>query len=154
MGLPDHAAVAHGVDGFHVPAVVERRPALGGVLTGGMTMATALVGGTFQLKEAKAARRHELADRRQRLAAELLPQRIAIVEQWRRSVCEARDAAVDPPNLVGEPWFESLRTHLTKSVDAEQISAATQYRCDLDSAHSLTREIANIERRWVADALG
>jgi hypothetical protein len=127
--------------------------ALGGVLTGGMTMATTFLSGTFQLREARAQREHDHADRRQRLAAELLPQRTALVEEWRRQVRQAKEVA-GPVNLVGEPWFESLRTHLSTSFDAEQIRAATQFLCDGESAHRLTREIAHIERRWLADALG
>lgn len=82
--------------------------------------------------ESTAQRDHEAAERRQRHAAELLTRRLEWIASWRN---ELRDAAYewDHPttaqaagnrqseNLVGKPWFESFRAHLTDSDDADEL---------------------------------
>jgi hypothetical protein len=54
-----------------------------------------------------------------------------------------------PPNLVGDVWFEELRTHLPfKYRDAHVVI------CDDETITNLSQEIGRIEQRWIDEAHG
>lgn len=50
------------------------------------------------------------------------------------------------PNIVGEPWFLSLRKYLpVKYQDAVEV------HCDKETAYALGKEIERIEHQWLGD---
>lgn len=115
--------------------------------------------------EKAAQREHEAAEGRQRHAADLLQPRIALANEWRTRIRDAHDAYEEwqqqdqpvistCPDLVGAPWFESLRTHFTDSEVAARYRDETNVWPDFHTAQEITQEIGRIERRWIDQALG
>ena len=157
----------------------------GASVTGGLTLLNTLAPNRFQTGQAANGRtkrneaekqrdhdsteqaaqhEHEVAERRQRHAAELLPKRLASIEDWRLEIQNEiyrlanHDPGVNPisdeNDLVGRPWIGSLRAHLSDSVDAAAIRDQGSFLTYLEGTEGLTREVARIEQKWTAEALG
>lgn len=158
----------------------------GAVVTGGLTFLNTLASNRFQRGQAAAQREyqaneakmqreneaaenavqreHEAAERRQRHAAELLPQRLDLITEWRKSLKDGSDAFEnrdqskhydDQPelDLIGKPWFESLRAHLTDSDEARDLAMSATLYARSDEVWDIM-EIASIENQWIEQALG
>ncbi|WP_133259385.1 hypothetical protein [Mycobacterium colombiense] len=50
------------------------------------------------------------------------------------------------PNIVGTPWFLSLRKHLPAEYQDE-----VEVHCDKETAYALGKEIERIEHEWLGD---
>jgi hypothetical protein len=84
-------------------------------------------------------------------------QRCGAIQSWRSGLAEARDAYrqwacgprnEDPPNAVGDAWFEALRPHLSTTGDAAKFREAHEVHCDNATLTLLSLEIGRIEREW------
>ena len=90
-------------------------------------------------------------------------QRCDAVQRWRTGLAEARDAyqlwacgprVGDPPNVVGDEWFEGLRPHLPTTGDAAKFRTAHEVHCDNRTLMTLSLEIGRIEKEWTEEAKG
>lgn len=100
---------------------------------------------------------------RHQINAALQSQRYEAVRMWRTGLCGARDRYrqwecgprdADPPNVVGDEWFEALRPHLSTTGDAAKFRAAHEVHCDNATLTQLSLEIGRIEREWIEEAKG
>jgi hypothetical protein len=82
-------------------------------------------------------------------------------KEWRAGLADARDAYRqwaagprdgDPPNVVGDQWFEALRPYLPTTGEAAQYRFAHEVHCDNPTVALLSLEIGRIECEWVAEA--
>ncbi len=81
----------------------------------------------------------EKANHRHQMKFHLHSQRHEAVKCWRTGLAEARDAyrqwaagprADDPPNVVGDEWFEGLRPHLPTTGETAKFRTAHEVHCD------------------------
>jgi hypothetical protein len=103
------------------------------------------------------------ADHKHQMAMQLHTQRCEAVHRWRTGLADARDAYQqwacgprngDPPNVVGDAWFEGLRPHLPAAGDAAKYRTAHEVHCDNPTLTLLSLEIGRIETEWTEEAKG
>jgi hypothetical protein len=94
---------------------------------------------------------------------QLHSQRCDAVQRWRTGLAQARDAyqlwacgprVDDPPNVVGDEWFEGLRPHLLTTGEAAKYRTAHEVHCDNPTLMLLSLEIGRVEREWTDEAKG
>lgn len=128
-------------------------------------------------REAEAQREYERNERTTQRDHErrvaLLTQRQQQVREWRDGLAAAHTeyqqwlnslkdepqgspAFVDPdtPDAAGTAWFQSLRPHLSDSVEGALYYGAMELHCDSEAMVLLTHEIARIEEEWLDEAQG
>lgn len=85
------------------------------------------------------------------------------IHRWRAGLSEARDAyrqwecgprVDDPPNVVGDEWFESLRPNLATTGEAAKFRTAHEVHCDNPTLMQLSLEMGRIEHEWTEEAKG
>ena len=90
-------------------------------------------------------------------------QRCDAVQRWRSGLADARDAYRqwacgprndDPPNVVGDEWFEGLRPYLPTTGEAAKFRTAHEVHCDNPTLTLLSLEIGRVEREWTDEAKG
>ncbi|OBI12288.1 hypothetical protein A5712_08000 [Mycobacterium sp. E2327] len=90
-------------------------------------------------------------------------QRCDAIQRWRSGLANARDAyqqwacgpqAGDPPNVVGDEWFEGLRPYLPTTGDAAALRTAHEVHCDNPTLALLSLEVGRIEKEWTNEANG
>ncbi len=90
-------------------------------------------------------------------------QRCDAVRRWRSGLADARDAYRqwacgprdgDPPNVVGDEWFEGLRPYLPTTGEAAEFRTAHEVHCDNPTLTLLSLEIGRIEKEWTEQAKG
>jgi len=102
-------------------------------------------------------------DTKRQMHVNLQSQRYDTVKGWRAGLegaCSAyrqwaagpRDS--DPPNVVGDEWFEGLRPYLPTDGDAAQFRSAHGVHCDTPTVIALSLEIGRIEQEWIDEAHG
>ena len=105
----------------------------------------------------------EKTNHRHQMKFHLHSQRHEAVKCWRTGLAEARDVyrqwaagprAVDPPNVVGDEWFEGLRPHLPTTGEAAKFRTAHEVHCDNPTLTLLSLEIGRIEHEWIEEAKG
>ncbi|WAC93443.1 hypothetical protein [Mycobacterium sp. Aquia_213] len=89
--------------------------------------------------------------------------RCEALQCWRAGLAQARDAyrqwscgprVDDPPNVVGDEWFEGLRPHLAATGEAAKFRNAHEVHCDNPTLMQLSLEIGRIEKEWTEEAKG
>jgi len=105
----------------------------------------------------------EKTSHRHQMKLHLHSQHQEAVKGWRTGLAEARDAyrqwaagphVGDPPNVVGDEWFEGLRPHLPTTGDAAKYRTAHEVHCDNPTLMLLSLEIGRIEHEWNEEAKG
>lgn len=105
----------------------------------------------------------ETKNHKHQMRVHLHAQRHEAVQRWRSGLAEARDAyrhwacgprTDDPPNVVGDEWFEALRPHLPTTGEAAGFRGAHEVHCDNPTLTVLSLEIGRIEREWADEASG
>jgi hypothetical protein len=100
---------------------------------------------------------------RHQMKMHLHAQRHEAVQRWRTGLAQARDAyrqwergprTGEPPNVVGDEWFEALRPHLPATGEAAKFRPAHEVHCDNATLTLLSLEIGRIEREWTEEANG
>jgi hypothetical protein len=100
---------------------------------------------------------------RHQMKMHLHSQRCETIQRWRSGLAEARDAYRqwacgprndDPPNVVGDEWFESLRPYLPTAGEAAKFRTAHEVHCDNPTLTLLSLEIGRVEREWTDEAKG
>jgi hypothetical protein len=95
------------------------------------------------------------------MLANLHSQRAEAVKRWREGLAGARDAYRqwaaaprdnDPPNVVGDEWFEGFRPHLPTTGAAAKYRTAHEISCDNPTVALLSLEIGRVEREWMDEA--
>jgi hypothetical protein len=90
-------------------------------------------------------------------------QRCETIQRWRGGLAEARDGyrhwacgprTDDPPNVVGDEWFEGLRPYLLTTGEAAKYRTAHEVHCDNQTLMLLSLEIGRVEREWTEEAKG
>jgi hypothetical protein len=90
-------------------------------------------------------------------------QRCDAIHRWRSGLADARDAYRqwacgprndDPPNVVGDQWFESLRPYLPTTGEAAEFRTAHEVHCDNPTLMLLSLEIGRVEKEWTNEAKG
>ncbi|OBA70161.1 hypothetical protein A5641_14090 [Mycobacterium sp. 1554424.7] len=90
-------------------------------------------------------------------------QRCDAIQRWRSGLADARDAYQqwacgpqngDPPNVVGDEWFESLRPYLPTTGEAAEFRTAHEVHCDNPTLMLLSLEIGRVEKEWTHEANG
>jgi hypothetical protein len=90
-------------------------------------------------------------------------QRSEALQRWRSGLADARDAyqlwacgprVDDPPNVVGDEWFEGLRPHLPTTGEAAKYRTAHEVHCDNPTLMLLSLEIGRVEREWTDEVKG
>jgi hypothetical protein len=90
-------------------------------------------------------------------------QRCEAIQNWRSGLAGARDAYRqwacgprngDPPNVVGDEWFEGLRPYLPTTGEAAKFRTAHEVHCDNPTLTLLSLEIGRIERECTEEAKG
>lgn len=103
------------------------------------------------------------ADHKHQMNMQMHAQRCEAIQRWRTGLAGARDAYrqwasgprdADPPNIVGDEWFEALRPQLSPTGDAAQYRTAHEIRCDNPTLTLLSLEIGRIEQEWTDEAQG
>lgn len=103
------------------------------------------------------------ADNKHQLSMQLHAQRCEAIQRWRTGLANARDAYRhwatgprdgDPPNIVGDEWFEALRPQLPATGEAAKYRTAHEISCDNPTLTLLSLEIGRIEREWTEEAKG
>ncbi|WP_212568093.1 hypothetical protein [Mycobacterium colombiense] len=101
------------------------------------------------------------ADHRHQLSMRLHAQRCQAIQRWRTGLADARDTYRqwatgprdgDPPNIVGDEWFEALRPQLPATGDAAKYRKAHEISYDNPTLTLLSLEIGRIEREWTDEA--
>jgi hypothetical protein len=101
------------------------------------------------------------SEHRHQMIANLHSQRSDAVKQWREGLARARDEYRqwasgprdhDPPNVVGDEWFEGLRPHLPTAGEAAKYRAAHEISFDNPTVALLSLEIGRVEREWMEEA--
>jgi hypothetical protein len=94
---------------------------------------------------------------------QLHSQRCDAIQRWRSGLADARDGyrqwacgprIGDPPNVVGDEWFEGLRPHLPTAGEAAKYRFAHEVHCDNQTLMLLSLEIGRVERVWTEEAKG
>jgi hypothetical protein len=94
---------------------------------------------------------------------QLHAQRHEAIQRWRSGLADARDAYRqwacgprngDPPNAVGDQWFEGLRPYLPTTGEAAKFRTAHEINCDNRTLTLLSLEIGRIEKEWTDEAKG
>ena len=102
-------------------------------------------------------------DHKHQVNLTLQSQRHEALRHWRAGLCSARDqyrqwAAGprdgDPPNVVGDEWYEGLRPNLPTTGEGGKYRAAHEVHCDNPTVMLLSLEIGRIENGWVEEAKG
>jgi hypothetical protein len=105
----------------------------------------------------------ENTNHRHQMKIQLHSQRCEAIQKWRTGLAEARDAhrqwacgprVGDPPNVVGDEWFEGLRPHLPTTGEAAKFRTAHEVHCDNPTLMLLSLEIGRVEREWTEEAKG
>lgn len=102
-------------------------------------------------------------DHKHQMNATLQSQRYEAVREWRAGLCGAscayrewesgsRDG--DPPNVVGEVWFEHLRPYLPSTGEGSAFRSAHEVHLDNPTLMLLSLEIGQIEKEWTEEARG
>jgi hypothetical protein len=100
-------------------------------------------------------------EQRHQMLASMYSQRAGEIRRWREGLAEARDAYRewaagprngDPPNIVGDAWFEGLRPNLPNVGDAAQYRTAHEISCDNATVALLSLEIGRVEQLWTDEA--
>ena len=103
------------------------------------------------------------SEQKHQLMANLYAQRADAVSRWRAGLAGARDdyrqwAAGprdhDPPNVVGDEWFEGLRPHLPSTGETAKYRNAHEISCDNQTVVLLSLEIGRVEKQWMEEAKG
>lgn len=90
-------------------------------------------------------------------------QRCETIQRWRSGLAEARDAYRhwacgprndDPPNVVGDEWFEGLRPYLPTTGEAAKFRTAHEVHCENQTLMLLSLEIGRVEREWTEETKG
>jgi hypothetical protein len=105
----------------------------------------------------------EKTNHRHQMRIHLHSQRCEALQQWRAGLAGARDVyrqwgcgprVGDPPNVVGDEWFEGLRPHLPATGDAAKFRNAHEVHCDNPTLMLLSLEIGRVEKEWTEEAKG
>ncbi|WP_096291237.1 hypothetical protein [Mycobacterium ahvazicum] len=100
---------------------------------------------------------------RHQMRCQIHSQRCEAIQQWRSGLAGARDAyrqwscgprVDDPPNVVGDEWFEGLRPHLSITGEAAKFRTAHEVHCDNPTLMQLSLEIGRVEKEWTEEAKG
>jgi hypothetical protein len=103
------------------------------------------------------------SEHRHAMIATIQSQRADSVQRWRAGLADARDAYRqwaagprdhDPPNVVGDEWFEGLRPHLPTSGEIAKYRTAHEVSCDNPTVALLSLEIGRVEKEWNDEAHG
>jgi hypothetical protein len=101
------------------------------------------------------------SEQKHQMMSSLQSRRHDSIQSWRAGLANARDTYRqwaagprdhDPPNAVGDEWFEGLRPHLPGTGEAAQYRTALEVNCDNPTVALLSLEIGRIERQWVDEA--
>jgi hypothetical protein len=101
------------------------------------------------------------SEQKHQMMSSLQSRRHDSVQSWRAGLANARDTYRqwaagprdhDPPNAVGDEWFEGLRPHLPSTGEAAKYRTALDVNCDNPTVALLSLEIGRIEREWVDEA--
>jgi hypothetical protein len=101
------------------------------------------------------------SEQKHQLMANLHAQRADAVARWRAGLASGRDdyrqwAACprdhDPPNVVGDEWFEGLRPHLPDTGGTAKYRNAHEISCDNQTVVLLSLEIGRVEKQWMNEA--
>jgi hypothetical protein len=102
-------------------------------------------------------------DHKHQMNVNLQSQRYDAVKCLRAGLADARDTYrrwdagphdTDPPNVVGDEWFEGLRPHLPITGEAAKYRTSHEVTCDNPTLMVLSLEIGRIEKEWVDEAKG
>jgi hypothetical protein len=97
------------------------------------------------------------------MRSQIHAQRCEAIQGWRTGLTGARDAyrqwscgprVGDPPNVVGDAWFEGLRPHLPTQGEAAKYRNAHEVHCENPTLMLLSLEIGRIENEWTEEAKG
>jgi hypothetical protein len=100
-------------------------------------------------------------EQRHQMLANVYSQRAETIRQWREGLAGARDAYrqwaagprnTDPPNIVGDAWFEGLRPNLPAVGEAAKYRTAHEISCDNATVALLSLEIGCVEQQWTDEA--
>jgi hypothetical protein len=100
-------------------------------------------------------------EQRHQMLASVYSRRAEAVKQWREGLAVARDAYRqwaagprngDPPNIVGDAWFEGLRPNLPAVGEAAKYRTAHEICCDNATVAFLSLEIGRVEQQWTDEA--
>lgn len=100
-------------------------------------------------------------DHRHQINVALQTQRYEAVKCWRAGLCSATCAYrewaagprdTDPPNVVGDEWYEALRPHLPLTGEASEFRSAHEVHLDNPTLMVLSLEIGRIEKEWNDEA--
>ena len=103
------------------------------------------------------------SNNKHQMKLQLHSQRCDAIQRWRSGLADARDAYRkwecgpgndDPPNVVGDEWFEGLRPYLPTTGDAAEFRSAHEVHCDNPTLMLLSLEIGRIEQEWTHEAKG
>jgi hypothetical protein len=103
------------------------------------------------------------SEHKHQLIANLHAQRADAIARWRAGLAGARDAYRqwaagprdhDPPNVVGDEWFEGLRPHLPTAGEVANYRTAHEISCDNQTVVLLSLEIGRVEKQWMDEAKG
>jgi hypothetical protein len=101
------------------------------------------------------------SEHRHQMVSNVYSQRAQAVQRWREGLAGARDAYrqwasgprnTDPPNIVGDAWFEGLRPNLPASGEAAKFRNAHEISCDNATVALLSLEIGRVEQQWTDEA--
>ncbi|OBK69720.1 hypothetical protein A5653_11910 [Mycobacterium colombiense] len=132
-----------------------------GIVVGASAAGTAAV--ARSVSDAVLPRMMGHADHRHQLSMQLHAQRCEAIQRWRTGLADARDTYRqwatgtrdgDPPNIVGDEWFEALRPQLPATGEAAKYRTAHEISCDNPTLTLLSLEIGRIEREWTDEAKG
>jgi hypothetical protein len=105
----------------------------------------------------------ESSNNKHQLKIQIHSQRCEAIQRWRSGLADARDAyrlwdcgprVDDPPNVVGDEWFEGLRPYLSTTGDPAKYRTAHEVHCDNPTLMLLSLEIGRIEKEWTEEAKG
>ncbi len=97
------------------------------------------------------------------IRSQIHSQRCETLQRWRTGLAQARDAyrhwecgprVGEPPNVVGDEWFEGLRSHLATTGEAAKFRASHEVHCDNPTPMLLSLEMGRIEHEWTDEAKG
>jgi hypothetical protein len=126
-----------------------------GASTAGVLGVVRLVGDTWFPRLAA------ISEHKHQMISNLHSRRHDSVQSWRAGLARARDSYRewaagprdhDPPNVVGDEWFEGLRPHLPCTGELAKYRTAHELSCDDATVALLSLEIGRVEREWVDEA--
>jgi hypothetical protein len=103
------------------------------------------------------------SEHKHQLIANLHAQHADAIARCRPGLAGARDAYRqwaagprdhDPPNVVGDEWFEGLRPHLPAAGEVANYRTAHEISCGNQTVVLLSLEIGRVERQWMDEAKG